>query len=91
VATQAVVPAARAGAASGVTLTSLVMLGAVAVAIAASMLDVIAGSPAAAASDPRALNIVLRVAAGLALAGAVALFAFGRRGHQPGIAAPSVR
>lgn len=85
VATQAVVPPSQAGAASGVTLTSLVMLGAVAVAIAASMLEVLAGSPAAAASDPRAINIVLRVGAGLALAGAIALFAFGRPGSsRPG-------
>jgi EmrB/QacA subfamily drug resistance transporter len=78
VATQAVVPPSQAGAASGVTLTSLVMLGAVAVAIAASMLEVLAGSPAGAASDPRAINIVLRVGAGLALFGAIALYAFGR-------------
>jgi MFS family permease len=78
VATQAVVPPSLVGAASGVTLTSLVMLGAVGVAIGASMLELLAGSPAGAASDPRAINIVLRVGAALSLVGAIALYAFGR-------------
>ncbi len=47
-------------AASGVTLTSLVMLGAVSVAIAASVLELLAGSPGAAASDKHALDVILR-------------------------------
>ena len=44
VATQAVVQPDYVGAASGVTLTSLVMLGAVGVAIGAALLEVLAGS-----------------------------------------------
>ncbi len=79
VATQAVVPLEYVGAASGVTLTALVMLGAVGVAIAAAMLELIAGSPQAAASDAAAINIVLRAGAALAVVGAVALLLFGRR------------
>ena len=51
VATQAVVPPERAGAASGVTLTALVMLGGVSVAIAASALEMLSGSASTAASD----------------------------------------
>ena len=78
VATQAVVPPSLAGAASGITLTSLVMLGAVGVAIAASVLDLLSGSASKAASDERALDIVLRAGAVLAFAGAVGLLAFGR-------------
>ena len=61
VATQAVVPPEFVGAASGVTLTALVMLGAVGVAIGAAMLELLAGSPAAAAGDASAINIVLRL------------------------------
>ena len=79
VATQAVVPAELAGAASGITLTALVMLGAVGVAIGAAVLELLAGSASAAASDAAAINTVLRAGAALAFAGAVALLAFGRR------------
>jgi MFS family permease len=79
VATQAVVPSEFAGAASGVTLTSLVMLGAVGVAIAAAVCELIAGSPQAAASDPHAINVILLAGAALALVGAVGLVAFGRQ------------
>ncbi len=78
VATQAVVPASAAGAASGVTLTSLVMLGAVSVAIAASVLELLAGSPQAAASDKHALDVILRSGAVLSLVGAAGLLLFGR-------------
>ena len=53
VATQAVVPPEFVGAASGITLTSLVMLGAVGVAIGAAMLEVLAGSPAPRHPMPR--------------------------------------
>jgi sugar phosphate permease len=84
VATQAVVPLAAVGAASGVTLTSLVMLAAVSVAIAASVLELLAGSPQAAASDRYALDLVLRSGAVLALVGAAGLLLFGRhRAAQP--------
>jgi EmrB/QacA subfamily drug resistance transporter len=81
VATQAVVPPAYAGAASGVTLTALVMLGAVGVAIAAAMLEILAGSPEAAAQDAAAIDVVLRTGAALAFTGAVALLLLGR--HPP--------
>ena len=80
VATQAVVPPSLVGAASGVTLTSLVMLGAVGVAIGAAVLELLAGSPEAASSDAAAINEVLRAGAALALVGAVCLLAFGRHG-----------
>jgi Na+/melibiose symporter-like transporter len=78
VATQAVVPPSLAGAASGITLTSLVLLGAVAVAIAAAVLDLLSGSAATAASDAEALDIVIRAGGVLAVLGAVGLLAFGR-------------
>ena len=87
VATQAVVPPEFVGAASGITLTSLVMLGAVGVAIGAAMLEVLAGSAAAAGSDAAAINTVLRAGAALAFVGAVALLAFGRRGSPDSAAA----
>jgi len=87
-----VVPLAAVGAASGVTLTSLVMLAAVSVAIAASVLELLAGSPQAAASDQRALDLVLRSGAVLSVTGATGLLLFGRhraapqegRGRPPG-------
>ena len=82
VATQAVVPPSFVGAASGITLTSLVMLGAVGVAIAAAVLELLAGSPSAAGSDAAAINAVLRTGAALAFVGAVCLLAFGRH-HTP--------
>ena len=79
VATQAVVAPSEAGAASGVTLTCLVMLGAVSVAIAAAMVELLSGSVAGAAADARAINTVLRAGAVLAFFGAIALLAFGRK------------
>jgi MFS family permease len=88
VATQMVVPPQFVGAASGVTLTSLVMLGAVGVAIGAAVLELLAGSPEAAAGDAAAIHTVLRAGAGLAFAGAACLLAFGR--HGPAAAAPAV-
>jgi EmrB/QacA subfamily drug resistance transporter len=78
VATQAIVPPSRFGAASGITLTSLVMLGAVGVAIAASALELLSGSAAKAATDEHAIETVLRAGAVLALAGALGLLTFGR-------------
>jgi MFS family permease len=83
VATQAVVPAQFVGAASGVTLTSLVMLGAVGVAIGAAVLELIAGSPEAAGGDAAAIDTVLRAGAALAFVGAACLLLFGPRGAQP--------
>jgi Na+/melibiose symporter-like transporter len=81
VATQAVVPADYVGAASGVTLTALVMLGAVGVAIGAAAIEILAGSPTAASTNAAAIDTVLRAGAALALVGAVALLLFGRRPH----------
>lgn len=90
VATQAVVQPSEVGAASGVTLTCLVMLGAVSVAIAAAMLELLSGSVAGAASDVAALHTVLRAGAALAFIGAAVLLIFGPRGRQPeAIAGPS--
>ncbi len=83
VATQAVVPAQYIGAASGVTLTCLVMLGAVGVAIAAAMVELLSGSVESAAADARAINVVLRAGAALAFLGAVSLLALGRPGTAP--------
>ena len=77
VATQAAVKPSEAGAASGVTLTCLVMLGAVSVAIAAAALELLSGSVAGAASDGPALNSILRAGAVLALGGGVMLLAVG--------------
>ena len=85
VATQAVVSPSESGAASGVTLTCLVMLGAVSVAIAAAMLELLSGSVEGAASDAAAIDIILRAGAALAFVGAIGLFAFGRAtsNHDP--------
>ena len=77
VATQAVVPPEYVGAASGVTLTALVMLGAVGVAIGAALLELLAGSAKAAGTDAAAINTVLRAGAALAFVGAVALLCSG--------------
>ena len=78
VATQAVVPAEYVGAASGVTLTALVMLGAVGVAIGAAVIEILAGSAQAGSTNAAAINNVLRAGAVLAFLGAVALLVFGR-------------
>jgi len=78
VATQAVVPAEYAGAASGITLTSFVMLAAVGVAIAAAVCELVAGSAEAAPSDAHALDVILLAGAALAFVGAVGLMMFGR-------------
>jgi hypothetical protein len=87
VATQAVVPPSFVGAASGITLTALVMLGAVGVAIGAAILELLAGSPAAAGSDASAINAVLRTGAALAFVGAICLLAFGRHGTPDAVPA----
>ncbi|MFJ9470689.1 MFS transporter [Streptomyces caniferus] len=75
VATQAHVPAERAGAASGLVLTSLVLFGAVSVAVAATVLEVVSGSPSTAAADGPAIEAVLRGTSVLAFLGALGLFA----------------
>ncbi|MET9693330.1 MFS transporter [Streptomyces sp. NPDC006514] len=79
VATQSYVPANRLAAASGLVLTSLVLLGAVAVAVASTVLEVISGSASSAASDGPAIELVLRAAALLSLLGAAALGVLVRR------------
>ena len=53
-------PPSPAGATSGIRLTSLVLLGAVGVAIAAGVLELPSRSPAAAAADADALDAVIR-------------------------------
>ncbi|MFE3626659.1 MFS transporter [Streptomyces goshikiensis] len=73
VATQSYVPSSRLAAASGLVLTSLVLLGAVAVAVATTVLEVLSGSEQQAASDGSAIESVLRAAALLALVGAALL------------------
>ncbi|MEV8532549.1 MFS transporter [Streptomyces sp. NPDC051211] len=88
VATQSYVPAGRLAAASGLVLTSLVLLGAMAVAVATTVLEALSGSAEGAASDGPAIEAVLRVAAALALAGAAALLplvrAHGAKAAVPG-------
>lgn len=79
VATQSYVPPGRLAAASGLVLTSLVLLGAVAVAVASTVLEVISGSVAGAAADGPAIETVLRAAAVLAVLGAAAMAAVVRR------------
>ncbi|MFI6150031.1 MFS transporter [Streptomyces sp. NPDC051109] len=86
VATQSYVPASRLAAASGLVLTSLVLLGAMAVAVAATVLEVLSGSEQQAASDGPAIESVLRVAALLSLAGAAGLLPLIRRQRAPGTA-----
>ncbi len=89
VATQSYVPSSRLAAASGLVLTSLVLLGAMAVAVAATVLEVLSGSEQQAASDGPAIESVLRVAALLSLAGAAVLVPLIRRQRAPG-PAPTV-
>ncbi|MFB7462409.1 MFS transporter [Streptomyces sp. NPDC056224] len=78
VATQSYVPASRLAAASGFVLTSMVLLGAVAVAVASTALEAVSGSATDAAADGSATEAVLRVAAALALVGGAALAALAR-------------
>ncbi|MER6776213.1 MULTISPECIES: MFS transporter [unclassified Streptomyces] len=83
VATQSYVPSGRLAAASGLVLTSLVLLGAMAVAVAATVLEVLSGSEQAAASDGAAIETVLRGAALLSLVGAAGLLPLIRRQRAP--------
>jgi EmrB/QacA subfamily drug resistance transporter len=85
VAVQASVPPETAGAASGVALTSLVLLGAIGVAIGTTVLELVSGSPSRAAADAEAIDVVLRAGAVLGLLGAIGLAVFGtRRATAPG-------
>jgi MFS family permease len=81
-ATQSYVSAGRLAAASGLVLTSLVLWGAVAVTVAATVLEEVSGSTGAAASDGPAIDGVLRVVAVLAVAGAGVLVPLVRSGAQ---------
>lgn len=65
-------------------LTSLVLMGAVAVAVAATVLEVLSGSEQQAASDGSAIESVLRFAALLSLAGAASLLPLIRAPRKPG-------
>ncbi|MEU2158309.1 hypothetical protein ABZ532_25420 [Streptomyces sp. NPDC019396] len=67
----------------GLVLTSLVLLGAVAVAVAATVPEAISGSTAQAASDAPAIGAVLRCAAVPALMGSAALAVLHRRRPSP--------
>lgn len=87
-ATQSYVSAGRLAAASGLVLTSLVLWGAVAVTVAATVLEEISGSTGAAASDGSAIDGVLRVAAALAVAGSVALVPLVRSGRGTPVRGP---
>ncbi|MGW2303199.1 MFS transporter [Streptomyces sp. NPDC001809] len=73
VATQSYVPENRLAAASGFVLTTLVLLGALAVAVASTVLEALSGSASEAASDGSAIETVLRAAAVLALVGGALL------------------
>ncbi|MET7981925.1 MULTISPECIES: MFS transporter [unclassified Streptomyces] len=91
-ATQSYVPAGRLAAASGLVLTSLVLWGAIAVTVAATVLEEVSGSAGVAASDGSAIDGVLRVVALLAVAGAAVLVPLvrsdaGRPAGEP-VAAP---
>ncbi|MGW7312443.1 MFS transporter [Streptomyces sp. NPDC054854] len=98
VATQSYVDAGRLAAASGLVLTSLVLLGAVAVAVASTVLEALSGSAARAASDGPAIESVLRAAALLSVLGAAALAVVVRRNPRdrassnrpPGRTSPTV-
>ncbi|MET9603494.1 MFS transporter [Streptomyces sp. NPDC006512] len=83
VATQSYVEAGRLAAASGLVLTSLVLLGAVAVAVASTVLEALSGSAARAASDGPAIESILRAAALLAVLGAAAMAVVVRRNPRP--------
>jgi hypothetical protein len=83
VATQGVVRPEVAGAAEGITLTALVMLGAIGVTVAATILEVVSGSAGGAAEDGNAIRAVFIGAAVLNLAGAAALVTLGRPRARP--------
>jgi MFS family permease len=76
VGTQVVVPPAQAALASGVTLTALVALGGVAVAVGATAIDQLAGAEAVRTAGP--INDVFRVSGIACLVTAVLAVVFGR-------------
>jgi MFS family permease len=79
VATQQIVPPAKAGAASGIVLTLLVGLGGIGVAVAASIIETRAGVDLGGA-----IQELIRVCGLVAIAGAVAVALLGRpRGSRP--------
>ncbi|MFJ3235898.1 MFS transporter [Streptomyces sp. NPDC086787] len=78
-ATQSYAPAARSGAASGLVLTVIVLLGAVGVSLSATALELVSGSTTHAAADARAIETVLRGTSALAFAGALGLLLVRRR------------
>ncbi|THA24484.1 MFS transporter [Streptomyces sp. RKND-216] len=84
VATQSYVQERDRAAASGIVLTSLVLLGAVAVAVAASVLEVVSGAASTAGADGPAIEAVLRGASVLAFAGAAGLLVLLRRSRHRG-------
>ncbi|MFE1290651.1 MFS transporter [Streptomyces sp. NPDC058751] len=81
-ATQSYVSAGRLAAASGLVLTSLVLWGAMAVTVAATVLEEISGSAGGAAADGPAVDGVLRVVALISVAGAVVLVPLVRSGTR---------
>ncbi|MET8859844.1 MFS transporter, partial [Streptomyces sp. NPDC004579] len=88
-ATQSYVSAGRLAAASGLVLTSLVLWGAVAVTVAATVLEEVSGSAGGAASDGSAIDGVLRVVALLSVAGAAVLVPLVRSGTGTPVQAPA--
>jgi MFS family permease len=76
VGTQVVVAPKQAAMASGVTLTALVAVGGVAVALAATAIDQLAGAAGVRTADP--IDDVVRVCAAVCLVGAIAVLAVGR-------------
>ncbi|MFJ7965332.1 MFS transporter [Streptomyces sp. NPDC096324] len=88
-ATQSYVSAGRLAAASGLVLTSLVLWGAVAVTVAATVLEEVSGSAGGAASDGSAIDGVLRVVALLSVAGAAVLVPLVRSGTGTPVQVPA--
>jgi hypothetical protein len=72
-----------------VTLTALVLLGAIGVTVAATVLEVASGSASTAAGDSAAIRAVLIGVAVLDLAGAMALVLLGRPSKEPEQAEPA--
>jgi predicted MFS family arabinose efflux permease len=79
VATQAVVRPERAGEAAGVTLTSMVTLAGVGVAVSGTMLEVLRQSGS---STGTGIDTILLAVAAVLLPAAVAVSVFGRSGHK---------
>lgn len=82
VTTQSYVAPGRLAAASGLFLTTIVLFGAITVAVSSTVLEAISLSAANAASDGPAIDTLLRGAALLSVAGAAALM-LATRGRRP--------